>query len=207
MTACSRPPFSPPSLLDLVLLKLPPTPHAEGASRREKKAPAAPCPPLRPSHPACTSHPPAASPCPGCTSSLNHACIWNVLGHEEFPVLPGEIPELGGRAQVMTTPSHSLTSEWEAGERRLNGIQETRCRVSETSKKKTKKKKEKTENKTKTAITPDGRGIGFWPPLCFSLLPPAFWRPELNAAGLVWLIGSVNQVSIRSALAGAPARV
>lgn len=206
MTACSRPPFSPPSLLDLVLLKLPPTPHAEGASRRGKKAPAAPCPPLRPSHPACTSHPPAASPCPGCASSLNHACIWNVLGHEEFPVLPGEIPELGGRAQVMTTPSHSLTSEWEAGERRLNGIQETRCRVLETSKKKWKKKKRlRIKQKQQSRLMGEELDSGL--PSASLLLPPAFWRPELNAAGLVWLIGSVNQVSIRSALAAAPAWV
>lgn len=58
-----------------------------------------------------------------------------MLRHEEFPVLPGEIPELGKHAQVMTTPSHSLTTEWEAGEHYLNGIQETRCSVSKTSKK------------------------------------------------------------------------
>lgn len=58
-----------------------------------------------------------------------------MLRLEEFPVLPGEIPELGNRAQVMTTPSCSLTSEWEAGEHRLNGIQETRCSVSKTWKK------------------------------------------------------------------------
>lgn len=101
---------------------------------------------------------------------------------------------------MMTTPSHSLTSEWEAGERRLNGIQETRCGVSETSKKNGKKKK--TENKTKTAIMPDGRGIGFWPPLCFSPPPPSLLEARAECSWLSlanWLCqSSVNQVSSRS---------
>lgn len=156
-----------------------------------------------PSTPTRALHPPRSirrAPGPG----WDRAFIWDVSGHEEFPAPPGEIPELRGRAQVMPTPPSSPGSPGRGFEPPLSGIQRLRLRKKkkkQNTKNKT-KKPPRAENKTKPAITPDGRGIGFWLPLWFPPPPPACCG--LNAAGFVWLIGSVNQVSVRGSGGSCP---
>lgn len=179
-TACPQrvPGFPPPG----------PAPPPERATQKGTNPRQPHLSPARPGHPPCSILRVRGR---GCASSLHRAFIWNVSRHEEFPASPGEIPELGERAQVMPTPPRVPRQP----EGRLRAQFEWHPEAAAPG-----KKKKQAENKTKPAITPDGRGIGFWPPLRFPPPPPACCG--LNAAGFVWLIGSVNQVSVRGSCPG-----
>lgn len=129
--------------------------------------------------------PPEPIPCSILRARLPGGHGGDVSGHEEFPASPGEIPQLPGRAQVMPTPP---SPPWQP-EGMLRAPLE-RLRQKTTGLRAKQNRQSRLMGEELDSGFPSG--------------PPSSPSPP-NAAGFVWLIGSVNQVSLRGSRCSCPA--
>lgn len=136
----------------------------------------------------CPGHPPA--PSSRMASSFHLGCVTDPRFTWGNPRAATRCPGDANPTRAAWQPEGRLRApfEWHP---------EQQLRKKKKLKIKNKKKKKQAENKTKPAITPDGRGIGFWLPLWFPPSSPSLLRAECSWLRLAnWLCqSSVTQGS------------